>query len=174
MLEERDVQIRGFTVRLRARSVRRGLAPTRRTTRRAAGSSRRSRTGWVPRSEPTTRARWRTRSRIVAQEKQRFAPAEAEPTVVVPAFMEELVAELTHLARRSPEISQRSGVSVRVSVANMEILEAVALKRAVRLGRVGRRTAGLGPRRDRGLDRGQGRTRVDRATRRPRSASSNG
>ena len=56
------------------------------------------------------------------------------PTVVVPAFMEELVAELTHLARRSPEISQRSGVSVRVSVANAEVLEAAALKRAVRLG----------------------------------------
>ena len=52
--------------------------------------------------------------------------------------MEELVAELTHLARRSPEISQRSGVSVRVSVANAEVLEAAALKRAVRLGeRVG-------------------------------------
>jgi magnesium chelatase subunit I len=48
--------------------------------------------------------------------------------------MEELVAELTHLARRSPEISQRSGVSVRVSVANMEVLEAAAIKRAVRLG----------------------------------------
>ena len=47
--------------------------------------------------------------------------------------MEELVAELTHLARRSPEISQRSGVSVRVSVANMEVLEAAAIKRAVRL-----------------------------------------
>ena len=54
--------------------------------------------------------------------------------MVVPRFMEELIAELTHLARRSPEISQRSGVSVRVSVANMEVLEAAALKRAVRLG----------------------------------------
>jgi magnesium chelatase subunit I len=48
--------------------------------------------------------------------------------------MEELVAELTHLARRSPEISQRSGVSVRVSVSNSEVLEAAALKRAIRLG----------------------------------------
>jgi magnesium chelatase subunit I len=48
--------------------------------------------------------------------------------------MEEAVAELTHLARRSPEISQRSGVSVRVSVTNMEVLEAAALKRAIRLG----------------------------------------
>jgi magnesium chelatase subunit I len=52
----------------------------------------------------------------------------------VPGFIEELLAELTHLARRSPEISQRSGVSVRVTVANTEVLEAAALRRAVRLG----------------------------------------
>ncbi|HEX5826062.1 MAG TPA: hypothetical protein VFY23_00955, partial [Candidatus Limnocylindrales bacterium] len=71
---------------------------------------------------------------IIRQEKQRFPQDDAIPPVVVPAFMEELVAELTHLARRSPEISQRSGVSVRVSVANMEVLEAAAIKRAVRLG----------------------------------------
>jgi magnesium chelatase subunit I len=55
------------------------------------------------------------------------------PAVEVPRFMLELVAELTHLARRSPDISQRSGVSVRVSIANLEVLEATALKRAVRL-----------------------------------------
>ena len=48
--------------------------------------------------------------------------------------MLELVAELSHLARRSPEISQRSGVSVRVSIANLETLQANALKRAIRLG----------------------------------------
>jgi magnesium chelatase subunit I len=71
---------------------------------------------------------------IVRQEKRRFEPADGVPPVVVPPFMEELIAELTHLARRSPEISQRSGVSVRVSVANTEVLEAAALKRAVRLG----------------------------------------
>jgi magnesium chelatase subunit I len=71
---------------------------------------------------------------IVRQEKHRFAVEDGVPAIVVPGFMEELVAELTHLARRSPEISQRSGVSVRVSVANAEVLEAAALKRAVRLG----------------------------------------
>jgi magnesium chelatase subunit I len=48
--------------------------------------------------------------------------------------MDELLAELTHLARRSPEISQRSGVSVRVTTANAEVLEAAAIRRAVRLG----------------------------------------
>ena len=71
---------------------------------------------------------------IVRQERTRFDPEDGIPAVVMPPFMEELVAELTHLARRSADISQRSGVSVRVSVANAEVLEAAALKRAVRLG----------------------------------------
>src|SRR5262249_58855256 len=69
----------------------------------------------------------------VRGEREVFPGREDAPPVVTPRFMEELVAELTPLARRSPEISQRSGVSVRVSVANMEVLEAAALKRAVRL-----------------------------------------
>jgi magnesium chelatase subunit I len=47
--------------------------------------------------------------------------------------MKEIVAELSQLARRSSEVSQRSGVSVRVTIANQETLLAAALKRAVRL-----------------------------------------
>src|SRR2546429_929152 len=38
--------------------------------------------------------------------------------VLVPTFMTEIVAEMTHLARRSPHISQSSGVSVRMSIRN--------------------------------------------------------
>jgi magnesium chelatase subunit I len=53
---------------------------------------------------------------------------------VSPAYMKQVVAELTHLARRATEISQRSGVSVRVSICNYENLLSSALKRAVRLG----------------------------------------
>ena len=45
----------------------------------------------------------------------------------------EIIAEITHLARKSPDISQRSGVSVRVSIANYENILSNALKRAVRL-----------------------------------------
>ena len=33
--------------------------------------------------------------------------------------MEEVVAEITHLARRHPQVNQGSGVSVRVSIANL-------------------------------------------------------
>src|SRR2546429_7734530 len=48
--------------------------------------------------------------------------------------MKEVLAEISQLARRSPEISQRSGVSVRVTVANYENLVSAALKRALRTG----------------------------------------
>jgi len=54
--------------------------------------------------------------------------------VVVPNHMKEIVAEITRLARRSPDVNQRSGVSVRASVANYEAMLANALRRAIRLG----------------------------------------
>src|SRR5438552_11274165 len=54
--------------------------------------------------------------------------------VTSPDYMKQIVAELTHLARQSSDISQRSGVSVRVSIANYENLLSSALKRAIRLG----------------------------------------
>jgi magnesium chelatase subunit I len=71
---------------------------------------------------------------IMRNERSRFESIEGAPPVEEPGFMLELLAELTHLARRSPEISQRSGVSVRVSISNLEAVLANALKRAVRLG----------------------------------------
>ena len=137
VLEERDVQIRGFTVRLPLDLyVVASANPEDYTSRGRIITPLKDRLGsqirtHYPRSLDHELS-------IVAQEKHRFGvEGEAEaatPTVVVPPFMEEVVAEITQLARRSPEISQRSGVSVRVSVANMEVLEAAALKRAVRLG----------------------------------------
>jgi magnesium chelatase subunit I len=138
VLEERDVQIRGFIVRLPLDLyVVASANPEDYTSRGRIITPLKDRLGsqirtHYPRSLDDELS-------IVAQEKHRFPLADADsdraaPTVVVPPFMEEVVAEITHLARRSPEISQRSGVSVRVSVANMEVLEAAALKRAVRLG----------------------------------------
>jgi magnesium chelatase subunit I len=132
ILEERDVQIRGFTVRLPLDLfVVASANPEDYTSRGRIITPLKDRLGSQIRTHyPRTLDH---EIAIVRQEKQRFEGGDA-PQVVVPAFMEELVAELTHLARRSPEISQRSGVSVRVSVANTEVLEAAALKRAVRLG----------------------------------------
>jgi magnesium chelatase subunit I len=52
----------------------------------------------------------------------------------VPRFMQELVAELTMQARKSADVNQSSGVSVRMSIANYETLAANAVRRALRLG----------------------------------------
>jgi magnesium chelatase subunit I len=68
---------------------------------------------------------------IMEQERGVFHDADYD--TLVPAYMREIVAEVTHLARKSPEISQRSGVSVRVSVANYENMLSSALRRAIRL-----------------------------------------
>ena len=43
-------------------------------------------------------------------------------------------ATISHLARSSPHVNQRSGVSVRLTVANNETLLANATRRALRLG----------------------------------------
>jgi magnesium chelatase subunit I len=133
ILEERDVQIRGFQVRLPLDLLVVASAnPEDYTSRGRIITPLKDRLGSQIRTHyPRTLEQ---EVAIVRQEKLEFPPSEGVPKIVMPAFMEELVAELSHLARRSPEISQRSGVSVRVSVANVEVLEAAALKRAVRLG----------------------------------------
>ena len=59
VLEERDIQVRGYQLRLPLDSV---VAGQPRTTRTAAGSSRRSRTASARRSARTTRKRSRPRS----------------------------------------------------------------------------------------------------------------
>ena len=68
---------------------------------------------------------------IVAQERTTLDPAGRN--VQVPRYMEEIVAEITRLARRSPDVNQRSGVSVRASISNYEAMVANALRRAIRL-----------------------------------------
>ncbi|MFN8629392.1 MAG: sigma 54-interacting transcriptional regulator [Chloroflexota bacterium] len=133
ILEERDVQVRGFTIRLPLDLfVVASANPEDYTSRGRIITPLKDRLGSQIRTHyPRSIAH---EVEIIRQEKQAFLAREGVPRVLVPGFMEELVAELTQLARRSPDISQRSGVSVRVSVANMEVLEAAATKRAVRLG----------------------------------------
>jgi magnesium chelatase subunit I len=68
---------------------------------------------------------------IMDQERARF-PDEAN--LVIPPFIKEIVAEITAQARSSSEINQRSGVSVRVSIANYETLLSNSVRRAIRHG----------------------------------------
>jgi len=53
--------------------------------------------------------------------------------ITVPQFMKEIVAETTALAREHADINQRSGVSVRMSIANYETMISNALRRTLLL-----------------------------------------
>ena len=65
---------------------------------------------------------------IMEQERSRFPN---EKDIITPQYMRQVIAEITALARRSPDINQRSGVSVRVSISNYETLVSNALRRAI-------------------------------------------
>ncbi|MDE3065562.1 MAG: magnesium chelatase, partial [Acidobacteriota bacterium] len=70
-----------------------------------------------------------TEMAIVHQEAR--LPASPVP-IVVPWFIDDVVARVSQVARRSHVISQRSGVSVRLSIANYETVVASALRRTLR------------------------------------------
>jgi magnesium chelatase subunit I len=131
VMEERDVQVKGYRVRLPLDVL------------------------VVASANPedyTSRGRIITplKDRYAAQIRTHYPPTrELELAVVkqevdlptadgidlhVPVFMEEIVAEITLQARSSPDVSQSSGVSVRMSIANYETLVASALRRALLLG----------------------------------------
>ncbi len=73
-----------------------------------------------------------TEMAIAQQEARSFDTDEV--TVSVPEHLEEIVATISHLARQSPHVNQRSGVSVRLTVSNMETLIANAMRRSLRHG----------------------------------------
>jgi magnesium chelatase subunit I len=67
--------------------------------------------------------------------EQEATPANrTERPLQVPQFLKEIIAEFTFEARRCAEISQTSGVSVRVTINNYESVISNAEKRAIRLG----------------------------------------
>lgn len=69
---------------------------------------------------------------ITEQERRQFSGDDVEH--YIPQYMKEIITEITHLARKSPEINQRSGVSVRVSITNYETVLSNAIRRAISLG----------------------------------------
>jgi magnesium chelatase subunit I len=133
VLEERDVQVRGFTVRLPLDIVLVATAnPEDYTNRGRIITPLKDRFGAQIRTHypPDTT----TELAIIHQEARPAVDAPETPRVEVPAFMAEVVAELSQLARQSPHVNQRSGVSVRLSISNYETLTANAVRRALRLG----------------------------------------
>ncbi len=131
IMEERDVQIRGYRVRLPLDLyVVASANPEDYTNRGRIITPLKDRFG----SQVRTHYPKRLEDEIAIMEAERTQFPAGGFTTTTPGYMKQVVAELTHLARRSPEISQRSGVSVRVSICNYENLLSSALKRSVRLG----------------------------------------
>jgi magnesium chelatase subunit I len=131
VMEERDIQIRGHKVRLALDVFIVATAnPEDYTNRGRIITPLKDRYGSQIRTHyPRT---VEDEVGVINQESARIdAPGF---NVVVPDYMREIVAEVTRLARRSPDVNQRSGVSVRASVSDYEAMMANALRRAIRLG----------------------------------------
>jgi magnesium chelatase subunit I len=131
IMEERDVQIRGYKVRLPIDVyVVASANPEDYTNRGRIITPLKDRFG----SQIRTHYPRRVADEIAIMEAERTAFIADGVSTTAPEYMKQVIAELTHLARKATEISQRSGVSVRVSICNYENLVSSALKRAIRLG----------------------------------------
>src|SRR6185369_12040893 len=130
IMEERDVQIRGYKVRLPLDVyVVASANPEDHTNRGRIITPLKDRFG----SQIRTHYPRRLEHEISIMESERTSVDADGLRVTSPDYMKQILAELTHLARKSNEISQRSGVSVRVTICNYENVMSNALKRAIRL-----------------------------------------
>ena len=144
VLEERDVQIRGYKVRLPLDVVLVASAnPEDYTNRGRIITPLKDRFGAQVRTHYPLDAG--TEMAIVEQEaylgpgaadaaSEADGPGTAGLMVTVPEFMTRIVVALTRAARSSPHVSQRSGVSVRLSISNAETMVANAMRRTLRTG----------------------------------------
>ena len=127
LMQERDVQIKGYRVRLPLDVYVVATAnPEDYTNRGRIITPLKDRYGAQIRTHyPRT---LEDEISIMEQERSRFPN---EKDLAIPHFMREVIAEVTALARLSADINQRSGVSVRVSIANYETVVSNALRRSI-------------------------------------------
>ena len=131
IMEERDVQIRGFRVRLPLDVLIVASAnPEDYTNRGRIITPLKDRYGAQIRTHYPSELE--TELEIVSQESVPMAAPGRN--LNTPDYMAEIVAEIVRLARRSPDVAQRSGVSVRASIAGYETLTANAMRRAILAG----------------------------------------
>jgi magnesium chelatase subunit I len=132
VLEERDVQIRGYKIRLPLDVLLVASAnPEDYTNRGRIITPLKDRFG----------SQIRTHYPLDAELEYEIMRHEATPLTIgesigvsVPEYLGEVVATFSQLARASNHVNQRSGVSVRLSVSNYEALAANALRRGLRAG----------------------------------------
>jgi magnesium chelatase subunit I len=131
VLEERDVQIRGYKVRLPLDVMLLASAnPEDYTNRGRIITPLKDRFG----SQIRTHYPLQVATEVAIMQQEARPLSAAGVTVRTPGYLAEVVATFSHLARASSHINQRSGVSVRLSVANFEVLGANAIRRALRHG----------------------------------------
>lgn len=130
LMEEKDVQIKGYKIRLPLDVIIVASANPEDYTSRG-----RIITPLKDRFDVQIRTHYpRNLKDEIAIMEQEAAPLSLRiRTVLLPEFMKEILARLTFEARKSSEINQSSGVSVRVSINNYESIISNAEKRALRL-----------------------------------------
>ena len=127
ILEERDIQVRGYKIRLPLDLMLVASAnPEDYTHRGRIISPLKDRFG----SQVRTHYPRRVDDEISIME-QEAAPAPEGIPLKVPRHLKETIAELAAELRNTPQVNQRSGVSVRFSIGALESLAASALRRAV-------------------------------------------
>ncbi len=130
VLEERDVQIRGYPVRLDLDLCLVFSAnPEDYTNRGRIVTPLKDRIGSVIRTHyPLTRD-----AGIAITDANAWTERATVP-VLVPVYMKEILEEVSRLARHSQAINQQSGVSVRMSICNCENMISNAERRGLVLG----------------------------------------
>ncbi len=130
VLEERDIQVRGYTLRLPLDLLVVASAnPEDYTNRGRIITPLKDRFGAEVRTHyPLSLV---DELRVLRQEALLDWPG---TTVVVPDHLLEVVARYTRLVRDSPQVDQRSGVSARFAVASAETVAASAVRRAAVTG----------------------------------------
>jgi magnesium chelatase subunit I len=131
LMEEKDVQIKGYKIRLPLDVVIVASANPEDYTSRG-----RIITPLKDRFDVQIRTHYpvRLEDEIAIMEQEVPPRDRSGRELRVPDFVKQLIAQLTMEARASNEISQSSGVSVRVTINNYESVIANAEKRAVRCG----------------------------------------
>ncbi|HEV2579314.1 MAG TPA: sigma 54-interacting transcriptional regulator [Ktedonobacteraceae bacterium] len=130
IMEERDVQIRGYKIRLPLDVyVVASANPEDYTNRGRIITPLKDRVG----SEIRTHYPRVLEHEIQIMESESNHFITEGMDIIFPQFMKEVIGTITQLARQSNEISQRSGVSVRVSISNFENVLSNASRRALRL-----------------------------------------
>ena len=130
ILEERDVQIRGYRIRLPLDLLLVATAnPDDYTHRGRIVSPLKDRFGTQVRTHYPESLEDEI---AIMEQESRVWPSDVP--VRVPVYLEEILAAFTAELRRSPHVNHRSGVSVRYSIGNLETLSAAAIRRAARTG----------------------------------------